>query len=238
MIRSLFIFLALFGVGAGGVAWYYYERAEQPNSFRTVPVERGDMLATISSTATIEPEEVVDVGAQVQGMIKTFGKDPRDANNSIDYGSPVEEGTVLAQIDDSIYKTQVDMAKATLENNIALLAEAKTKLSLSQQNWDRAALRKNNVMTQADYDSAKADLQTQAPAVDAAQGRGRPGQGQPGPITDELALHHDYLSGQRRDHRSPRQHRADGGGQLERSQPVPDRQGLEAAAALGFGQRG
>jgi HlyD family secretion protein len=170
MIRSLFIFLALFGVGAGGVAWYYYEQGEQPNSFRTVPVERGDMLATISSTATIEPEEVVDVGAQVQGMIKTFGKDPRDKTNSIDYGTPVEEGTVLAQIDDSIYKTQVDMAKATLENNIALLAEAKTKLSLSNQNWDRAqALRKNNVMTQADYDSAKADLQTQAPAVDAAQ---------------------------------------------------------------------
>jgi HlyD family secretion protein len=170
MMRSLFILLALVGVGGGGAAWYYYEQGEQPNSFRTVPVERGDMRATISSTATIEPEEVVDVGAQVQGMIKTFGKDPRDPNNSIDYGSPVEEGTVLAQIDDMIYKTQVDMAKATLENNIALLAEAKTKLSLSQQNWDRAqALRKNNVMTQADYDTAKADLQTQTPAVDAAQ---------------------------------------------------------------------
>jgi HlyD family secretion protein len=170
MIRSLFIFLALFGVGAGGVAWYFYEQGEQPNAFRTVGVERGDLLATISSTATIEPEEVVDVGAQVQGMIKTFGKDPRDTSKDIDYGTPVEEGTVLAQIDDSIYKTQVDMAKATLENNAALLAEAKTKLSLSKQNWDRAqSLRKNNVMTQADYDSANADLQTQGPAVDAAQ---------------------------------------------------------------------
>jgi len=170
MMRSLFIFLALVGVGGGGAAWYFYEQGDQPNSFRTIPVERGDMRATISSTATIEPEEVVDVGAQVQGMIKTFGKDLRDSNNNIDYGSPVEEGTVLAQIDDMIYKTQVDMAKATLETNVALLAEAKTKLSLSQQNWDRAqSLRKNNVMTQADYDTAKADLQTQGPAVDAGQ---------------------------------------------------------------------
>src|SRR5579872_5610214 len=128
MIRYLFIFLALLGVGGGTAAWYFYEQGDQSNSFRTVPVERGDMLATISSTATIEPEEVVDVGAQVQGMIKTFGKDPRDPKKDIDYGSPVEENTVLAQIDDSIYKTQVDMAKATLENNVALLAEAKTKL--------------------------------------------------------------------------------------------------------------
>lgn len=170
MIRSLFVVLALLGIGGGGAAWYFYEQGEQPNSFRTVPVERGDMLATISSTATIEPEEVVDVGAQVQGMIKFFGKDPRDSNKFIDYGSPVEVDTVLAQIDDAIYKTQVAMAKATLENNNALLAEAKTKLSLSKQNWDRAqSLRKNNVMTQADYDAAHADLLTQGPAVDAAQ---------------------------------------------------------------------
>jgi len=170
MIRSLFVFLALLGVGGGGAAWYFYEQGDQPNAFRTVAVERGDMQATISSTATIEPEEVVDIGAQVQGMIRFFGKDPRDANKDIDYGTPVEEGTILAQIDDAIYKTQVDAAKATLESNLALLAQAKTKLALSNQNWERAqTLRKNNVMTQADYDSANADLQTAGPAMDAAK---------------------------------------------------------------------
>src|SRR6202161_3792672 len=100
MIRSLFVFLALLGVGGGGAAWYFYEQGDQPNSFRTVPVERGDMQATISSTATIEPEEVVDIGAQVQGMIKKFGKDPNDPTKNVDYRSEVEVGTVLAQIDE------------------------------------------------------------------------------------------------------------------------------------------
>src|SRR3984957_8083308 len=169
MIRSLVVLLALASIGGGGAAWYFYEHDEQPTSFRTVPVERGDLKATISSTATIEPEEVVDIGAQVAGMIKFFGKDPRDKNKDIDYGTPVEEGTVLAQIDDAIYKTQVDGAKATLDSNSALLAQAKTKLGLSKQNWERAQnLRKSNVMTQADYDAAYADLQSSTPAVDAA----------------------------------------------------------------------
>src|ERR1700722_7974242 len=169
MIRSLVVLLALLGVGGGGAAWYFYEQGDQSNAFRTVPVERGDLQATISSTATIEPEEVVDIGAQVAGMIKFFGKDPRDKNKDIDYGTPVEEGTVLAQIDDAIYKTQVDGAKATLDSNSALLAQAKTKLGLSKQNWERAQnLRKSNVMTQADYDAAYADLQSSTPAVDAA----------------------------------------------------------------------
>jgi HlyD family secretion protein len=170
MMRSLVVLLALVGVGGGGAAWYLHEQAEQPSSFRTVPVERGDLQATIGSTATIEPEEVVDIGAQVAGMIKSFGKDPRDKSKDIDYGTPVDEGTVLAQIDDAIYKTQVDAAKATLDSNLALMAEAKTKLELSKRNWDRAkSLRKSNVMTEADYDSANADLQTSTPAVDAAK---------------------------------------------------------------------
>jgi HlyD family secretion protein len=170
MIRSLVVLLALASIGGGGAAWYFYEENEQPTTFRTVPVERGDLQATISSTATIEPEEVVDIGAQVAGMIKFFGKDPRDKTKDIDYGTPVDEGTVLAQIDDAIYKTQVDGAKATLDSNLALLAQAKTKLDLSKQNWERAQnLRKSNVMTQADYDAAYADLQSSTPAVDAAK---------------------------------------------------------------------
>jgi len=37
----------------------------------------------------------VDVGAQVSGIISTFGKD-KDGK-MIDYGSPVEAGTVLAK---------------------------------------------------------------------------------------------------------------------------------------------
>ena len=34
---------------------------------RTVPVKRGDLRATIDATGTMEPEEVVDVGAQGAG---------------------------------------------------------------------------------------------------------------------------------------------------------------------------
>jgi len=169
-MRSLVVLLSLAGLGGGGAAWYYYEQAEQPSSFRTVAVERGDLQATISSSAVIEPEEVVDIGAQVAGMIKSFGTDPRDSSKAVDYGTPVEVGTVLAKIDDAIYQTQVHQSQASLENAVALLAQSKTKLELSKRNWDRAqTLRKSNVMTQADYDAANADLQTATPAVDASK---------------------------------------------------------------------
>ena len=57
---------------AGALAWHRLgrEAADGVPRVRTIPVVRGDLLVTISATGTIEPEEVVDVGAQVVGMIR------------------------------------------------------------------------------------------------------------------------------------------------------------------------
>ena len=40
-------------------------------------------------------EEVVDIGAQVVGQIKSFGTDPNDKTKNVDYCTAVEEGTVV-----------------------------------------------------------------------------------------------------------------------------------------------
>ena len=82
-------------------------------TLRMASVQRRDLVATISATGTVEPEEVVDVGAQVAGQISAFGKDKN--GKSIDWGSVVEQGTVLAQIDDALYRADVEAAKAQLQ---------------------------------------------------------------------------------------------------------------------------
>jgi HlyD family secretion protein len=91
-------------------------------TYRTAIVKRGDLVLAVSAPGTIEPEEVVDIGAQVLGMIKEFGRDDRDGSKPIDYGSPVEEGTVLARIDDALYQARVDKAGAQVEIAQAQLA--------------------------------------------------------------------------------------------------------------------
>src|SRR5437763_547555 len=97
--------LLVAGVG-GSAAWYLTGVSRRPTSFRTVTLERGDLLATINSTGTIEPEEVVDVGSQVAGQIIGFGKNPSRSDKLIDFGAPVEKDTVLARIDESVYQAQ------------------------------------------------------------------------------------------------------------------------------------
>jgi len=170
MIKSLIFLAGLAGVVGGVAAWYVHETADHPSTFRTVSVERGNLLATINATAVIEAEEVVDVGAQIAGMVQAFGHDLQDPSKNIDYGSHVEVGTVLAQIDPALYKASLHQAKANLDNSLAMLDQAKTNLKLSQLNWDRAqTLHERKVMTQADYDTAQADLETKKPALAAAE---------------------------------------------------------------------
>jgi HlyD family secretion protein len=116
-------------------------------------------LATISATGTVEPEEVVDIGAQVAGQINVFGKD-KDGK-TVDYGSAVEEGTVLAQIDDSLYATdvalgtaQLEQAKAGVIRAQADLEQMKAKLNQAQRDWDRAQkLGPSEALAQTQYDA-------------------------------------------------------------------------------------
>ena len=39
------------------------------------------LVSTINATGTIEPMEVIDVGAQVAGLIRSFGKDKTGKND-------------------------------------------------------------------------------------------------------------------------------------------------------------
>ena len=129
MTWQRFVILLGLGIILLGAGWWFWSFFEQPRDrFVTTRIHRGDLLATVSSTGTIEPEDVVDVGAQVVGMIQEFGKDPNDSSRPIDYRSEVEEGTVLARIDDTIYKARVDKTAAEVAQAKAQVAQAKADL--------------------------------------------------------------------------------------------------------------
>jgi HlyD family secretion protein len=147
--------IAIVALGLIGIisVWYSHHSAGgQALSYSTAEVKRGDLIITISATGTVEPEEVVDVGAQVAGIVNYFGKD-KDGN-SIDYGSVVEEGTVLAQIDDSLYAADVAMATAQLQ-------EANAKLYQAERDWSRAQkLGPSEALAESSYDAYKSAYDT------------------------------------------------------------------------------
>jgi HlyD family secretion protein len=144
----------------------FLHRSSNGVAFRTVPVKRGELLATISATGTVEPEEVIDIGAQVAGKIIAFGKDKQ--GKPIDYGSVVEAGTVLARIDDALYgadkasaEALLGQSKAALQRSEADLGQLKAKLYQAQRDWARAQkLGPSDALSQADYDAAQSAYET------------------------------------------------------------------------------
>lgn len=143
----------------GGLGtWRLYGKRDTATQFRTVALKRADLLAVISATGTVEPEEVVDVGAQVAGQINTFGKDVNGM--PVDYGSVVDKGTVLAQIDDSLYTADVQQALANLNSAKASVAQAQARLDQARQDWERAQkLGPSEALAPSAYDQYKASFE-------------------------------------------------------------------------------
>ena len=88
-------------------------------TFSTVTVGKGTIAAQVTATGTLSARTTVQVGAQVTGRVVEL-----DA----DYNTPVKKGQVLAKLDPSIYKAQIEQAQAAYD--LALANEQKAEAAL------------------------------------------------------------------------------------------------------------
>jgi HlyD family secretion protein len=163
--RRILVIVIVAVVAVLALTAYLLRGSAKSTGFKTVQVKRGDLQATISATGTVEPEEVVDIGAQVAGRIVSFGKDAH--GQEVDYGSTVEAGTVLARIDDVLYaadaasaKAQLVQAKAAVQKAQADLGQMQAKLLQMENDWARAQkLGPSDALSQTDFDAARSNYE-------------------------------------------------------------------------------
>lgn len=179
MARFLKILVWLAVIGGGGFwGWRAYSAKQAGpavEEYRTATVTRGDLVVNISATGTLQPEKVIDVGAQVAGLIVSFGTDLD--GKPIDYGSRVEEGMVLATIDDTVYaadaaqaEAQVQSATAGIARAEADVAQAKARFAQAERDWNRAReIGPSDALSRAAYEKYQADFETAGAAVAVAE---------------------------------------------------------------------
>ncbi|MFN8389802.1 MAG: efflux RND transporter periplasmic adaptor subunit [Bdellovibrionota bacterium] len=150
IILAVVVCVAIFGISR-----LLRTKGTEGHQWRTAQVAYGDLDVTITATGTVEPEELVDVGAQVAGKINSFGKNK--LGQVADYGVEVDEGDILAQIDDSLYAADVLQAKASVNRSKADLAQLRAKLQQAENDWKRAqAVGPSDALSATQFDAFRA----------------------------------------------------------------------------------
>lgn len=143
-------------------ACYFLFLRKTPPEFKTEPVERGAVVATVSSTGTLNAVTTVQVGTQVSGTIQKL---------FVDYNSQVNKGQIIAQIDPAIFLSQVEQSRGNYMNAEANLARLKAVATDAGRTLERnRKLLQEGIVSQGDFDAAETACKAAWAAVRAAEG--------------------------------------------------------------------
>ncbi len=150
----LLLVLVLIAVAVGA---YFYPWRGATSPYVAAPVTTGSLTVTVSATGTLQPQDQVDVGAQISG--------PVDQVN-VDYNDHVKKGQILAVINTDQIHAQLAQALAAQNAARADVANNAATVDLTLKKRDRArALFKIGGMSEQDLQTAEADYQRALAAV-------------------------------------------------------------------------
>jgi HlyD family secretion protein len=161
-MKRWIVVLAVIAVAAGGgVAWWRHSRGNGGPAFRTLPVERGDLVQTVRATGIVQPIQLVQVGTQVNGPVKKL---------YVDFNDLVKEGDLVAQIDPTVYEARLAQDEANLKQSEAGVTEAQAKLVQATNELNRSEeLARRDMLSKSDLDAAVANRGALAAQVRVAE---------------------------------------------------------------------
>ncbi len=173
--RKLYCFIVAGIVISGLAALPFLLRSKNPVKYATEKVKKGELTRTIKAIGTVQPDEVIDVGAQAAGQILSLGKDALGAQ--IDFGSPVEKDAILANIDETLSRadlttaeTSLRQSESSLNSAKAMLIQSKSRLRTATREWERAKVTlPAGVISQSQADALEASYQTAVADTTAAE---------------------------------------------------------------------
>jgi len=165
-VKIVAVLIVVTGLGAGG--WFALVKQAKPAiTFRTWSGQ-GRCAQSIAATGTAEPQGDGGRGRAVAGLIDRFGRISVSRVKPWINRSQVNEGDLLAHIDETLYQSDVDsgkaalaQAKANLLGAKAALLQMKAKLVQAEHDWARAQkLGPSDALAQSDYDMYEANYET------------------------------------------------------------------------------
>ena len=143
-------------------------RPAPPPVLATSPVTVGSIENTVVATGALEASQMVSVGAQVSGQIKSL---------KVQLGDRVKAGDLIAEIDSTTQLNDMRNARAALTSTRAQRAVQAANLRQAQLAFERQKMMlQEEATSRADYESAEATLATTRAQIEALDAQIEQGQ--------------------------------------------------------------
>lgn len=154
-------YIALIGIISGIVLLLIFGLKSGSSKYLTKEVTRGTITEYVEASGTIKPINTIAVGTQVSGTV---------ARIYVDYNSQVKKGDLLAELDPSLFQSNVDQSTAKLNNAQATYAKAMANLEYKKNNYQRYEhLYAKNYVSRDDVELARSNYLTAQADVAAAR---------------------------------------------------------------------
>ena len=141
--KSLFLIAAAAIAAAAGYQSFF---AEEGVSYITERVSRKNIEKVVNATGEVKAIELVTVGAQTSGKIEYL---------PVKVGQKIKKGELIAQIDSTTQKNDVESTKAKLTSLQAQLDAAKISRKIAEKQFTRMQrLRKRDAASEEDLENA------------------------------------------------------------------------------------
>ena len=181
MKKLLIVALIVIVVAGSAVSAYVYMRTPVEPTVSTVAVSLGDVIQLVAATGTLEAVTTVDVGTQVNGVIKEM---------YADFNSIVKKGQLVAKIDPTTIEAAIESDRANLEGAQATLE--RLAIGLEDSN-EQTETRGRPVRAKADHAAGPGnragERQDQRSVDQVAGGEHQAVAGEVGPGPREPGLH-------------------------------------------------
>ncbi|MFY9398424.1 MAG: efflux RND transporter periplasmic adaptor subunit [Desulfomonilia bacterium] len=128
------------------------DKLEALVAVEVAPVERRTINEVAVYPGTLLPESQFTVAPKIAGRLEKI---------LVDIGDEVQQGQLIALLDDDEYVQQVDQARAELDVALAGVSESASELGLRQREYERArTLREKGIVSESELDAAEAEYKT------------------------------------------------------------------------------
>ncbi len=152
--KTIIYILAVLILAVAGYAMVKSMSNKETTKYQFTTITKGDIENTISSTGTLNPITVVNVGTQVSGTLDSV---------YVDFNDQVVQGQLLAVLDTTLLKASVQDAEANIERAQALVNQADYQLGQSQELYNK------KMISEGDYINAKSNAVSQKASLKSAE---------------------------------------------------------------------